>query len=65
MKIYNPKIQIKIAESTPKDFILKALDMIRRGSNCIALVSDKSIRKSLTNIGATEEQARLADVKGC
>ena len=35
MGIYNPKVQIKIADSTPKDFILKALDMIRRGNNSI------------------------------
>jgi len=65
MKIYNPKIQIKIADSTPKDFILKALDMIRRGNNCIVFVSDATIRKALVRAGATEEESRLCDVKGC
>lgn len=65
MKIYNPKIQIKVADSTPKDFILKALDMIRRGNNSIVFVSDATIRKALVNIGVTEEQARLCNVKGC
>ncbi len=65
MKIYNPKIQIKLADSTPKDFTLKALDMIRRGNNCIVFVSDSTIRKALVNAGATEEQARLCNVKGC
>lgn len=65
MRIYNPKIQIKIAESTPKDFILKALDMIRRGNNCIVFVSDSLIRKALENAGYTKEQARTCDVKGC
>ena len=31
MGIYNPKIQLKISDkSTPKEFILKALDMIRQ-----------------------------------
>ncbi|MEE0946351.1 MAG: pyruvate formate lyase family protein [Acutalibacteraceae bacterium] len=63
--IYNPKIQIKIAESTPKDFILKALDMIRRGNNSIVFVGDATIRKSLENFGFTPEQARTCDVKGC
>lgn len=65
MKIYNPKIQIKVADSTPKDFLLKALDMIRRGNNCIVFVSDSTIRKALVRAGATEEQARLCNVKGC
>ena len=65
MGIYNPKIQIKLAESTPKEFVLKALDMIRRGNNCIVFVCDETIRKALMNTGATEEEARLAVIKGC
>lgn len=65
MKIYNPKIQIKIADSTPKDFVLKALDMIRRGNNSIVFVSDSTIRKALEKAGVSPEQARLCDIKGC
>ena len=65
MKIYNPKIQIKVADSTPKEFLLKALDMIRRGNNSIVFVSDATIRKALVRAGATEAQARLCNVKGC
>ena len=65
MGIYNPKIQIKVAESTPKDFILKALDMIRRGNSCIVFVGDATIRKALENVGIAPEEARLCDVKGC
>lgn len=65
MGIYNPKIQIKITDSTPKGFILKALDMIRRGNNCIVFVNDATIRKALQNIGYSKEQARLCNVKGC
>ena len=65
MKIYNPKIQIKVADSTPKDFLLKALDMIRRGNNCIVFVSDATIRKALVRAGATEEQARMCNITGC
>lgn len=65
MGIYNPKVQIKIADSTPKDFILKALDMIRRGNNSIVFVGDATIRKALENVGYTKEQARLCNVKGC
>lgn len=65
MNIYSPKIQIKVADSTPKDFVLKALDMIRRGNNSIVFVSDATIRKALVRAGATEEEARLCNVKGC
>lgn len=65
MGLYNPKIQIKVAASTPKDFLLKALDMIRKGNNSIVFVSDATVRKALEKIGATPEQARLADIKGC
>ncbi|MBP3592312.1 MAG: hypothetical protein J6K14_07500 [Clostridia bacterium] len=65
MGIYNPKIQIKVAESTPKPFLEKALDMIRRGHNCIVFVCDATMRKALVKRGATEEQARLCHVTGC
>lgn len=65
MGIYSPKVQIKVANSTPKDFVLKALDMIRRGNNSIVLVNDATIRKALEKAGATPEQARLCDIKGC
>ena len=65
MKIYNPKVQIKVAESTPEDILKKALDMVRRGNNSIVFVSDKTIRKALVRMGATEEEARLCNVRGC
>ena len=65
MGIFNPKVQIKIAESTPKSFILKALDMIRRGNNSIVFIGDKTIRKALENNGVTKEEARLCNMKGC
>lgn len=65
MGIYNPKIQIKVAASTPKDFLLKALDMIRRGHSSIVFVSDATIRKALENAGISPEDARLCNVKGC
>lgn len=65
MNIYNPKIQIKVADSTPKEFLLKALDMIRRGHSCIVFVADATIRKALERVGYTKEQARLCNVKGC
>jgi formate C-acetyltransferase len=65
MGIFNPKIQIKVADSTPRSFLEKALDMVRRGHNCIVFVSDATIRRALVRAGASEEDARLCDVKGC
>lgn len=65
MGIYSPKVQIKVSESTPKALLCKALDMIRRGRNSIVFVGDATIRKALTKDGASPEQARLCDIKGC
>ncbi len=65
MGIFNPKIQIKIADSTPKEFTLKALDMIRRGNSSIVFVGDATIRKALENVGASPDDARLCNLKGC
>ena len=65
MNIYNPKIQIKVSPSTPKPLLLKALDMIRRGRNCIVFVSDKTIRKALEHTGVAPDEARTCNITGC
>jgi formate C-acetyltransferase len=63
--IFNPKIQIKVSDSTPKELVCRALDMIRRGNNSIVFVSDNTVRRSLVRAGATEEQARTCNIQGC
>ena len=65
MNIYNPKIQIKVCKSTPKAFLLKALDMIRRGKNSIVFVCDKTIRKALEKVGVSPDEARICNITGC
>lgn len=65
MSIYSPKIQIKVSKSTPRELILSALDMIRRGHSSIVFVSDRTVREALMRIGCTEDEAREADIKGC
>ena len=65
MSILNPKIQIKVCRSTPKDFLLKALDMIRRGKNSIVFVSDATIRKALEGVGISSDEARICNITGC
>jgi len=65
LDIYNPKIQIKVNRNTPKDFILKALEMIRHGSNSIVFCNEEIIVKALMRQGATYERALDSVVKGC
>ena len=65
MGIYNPKIQIKVCKSTPKAFLLKALNMIRQGRNSIVFVSDATIRKALEKAGVSPDQARNCNITGC
>ena len=63
--LYNPKIQIKINDDTPKDFVLKALDMIRHGNTSIVFCNDDAIIKALMSRGATYEQACDSAISGC
>ncbi|MBE6618775.1 MAG: hypothetical protein E7626_03190 [Ruminococcaceae bacterium] len=65
MNIYCPKIQIKVSESTPKDILMKALDMIRSGRSSIVFVSDATIRRALERVGATKDEARECHITGC
>lgn len=63
--IYNPKIQIKYHKSTPKDFIEKALEMIRHGISSIVFCNEDHIVKSLMSLGATYEEAMDSVISGC
>jgi len=63
--IMNPKIQIKFSAATPKDFALRALDMIRRGHSSIVFVCEDTIMKSLRLKGFSEEEAHRCDISGC
>lgn len=63
--IYNPKIQIKINKTTPKEFVYKALDMIKRGNTSIVFCNDDIIIKCLMASGATYEEAVDGVISGC
>lgn len=66
MGIYNPKIQFKISQSTPKDIVLKALDMVRNGVNSIVFVSERTAIKALMGSrDATYEEACDFVISGC
>lgn len=63
--IYNPKIQIKVSKSTPRDFIYKALEMIRHGVSSIVFCNEDIITKCLMSRGATYEEAVDSVISGC
>jgi formate C-acetyltransferase len=65
MGIYDPKLQIKVSENTPVDFVNKALNMIRNGHNSIVFVGEPCIRRTMLKLGYSEAEARTADIKGC
>ena len=65
MGIYNPKLQLKISDETPKSVVLKALDMIRRGNNSIVFVFDKTVRAAFEKTGIDPDTAREYDITGC
>ncbi len=60
-----PKIQIKIAQNTPDDFLDKVLKMIRDNHQSIVLVGEESIKYILTSHGYSEEEARTCYISGC
>lgn len=63
--IYNPKIQIKVNRTTPKDFVCKALEMIRHGVSSIVFCNNDVITKCLMSRGATYEVAVDSVISGC
>ena len=65
LNIYNPKIQIKVAQNTPKPFLNKALQMVRDGHTSLVFCHDELIVKCLMARGATYEDALDSVISGC
>ena len=65
MGIFNPKIQLKIAPNTPRDFVDQALDMIRRGHSSIVWMCEPGIVRAMMSKGVPYEEAVTCDIKGC
>ncbi|MBQ7975541.1 MAG: hypothetical protein IJ300_07630 [Clostridia bacterium] len=63
--LHNPKIQIKYSKSTPKDFIIQALEMIRHGVSSIVFCNEDVAVKALMSKGATYEEALDHFISGC
>ena len=65
MGIFDPKLQIKVSESTPEKFVKYALDMIRKGRNSIVFVGEPCIIRTMLKHGYSLREAQTADIKGC
>lgn len=63
--IVNPKLFIKVMPNTPDKFLKKALDMIRRGKNCIVFINEELGCKISRKLGRTEEETRRLVGTGC
>ncbi len=63
--IYNPKIQMKVAENTPKEFLEKALSRVRDGNGNFVFCCEPGFRKALMCYGASLEEATDFEISGC
>ena len=63
--IYNPKIQIKVNHNTPTAFLNKIFDMIRNGNSSFVFCCEPGMMKAVMGYGATLDEARTMDIRGC
>lgn len=63
--LYNPKIQIKYAPNIPADFLNKVLDMIRCGQSSFVFCCEDGMGRAVMRYGATLDEAREIDIRGC
>lgn len=63
--IYNPKIQIKYNKNIPQEFLFKVLDQIRAGRGGFVFCCEPGMMKAVMGYGATHEEARTMDIRGC
>ena len=55
--IHSPKIHIRVSDSTPRDFVMRVLDCIRRGNSSFVFVNDAVAIESLTRVGIESRDA--------
>lgn len=65
LNICSPKIQLKINDNTPEEFLNKALNMVRRNNRSLVFVSEKAIERAMMGLGFSQEEARTCDINGC
>ena len=65
LQITTPKIQLKISENTPDEFLNAALKMIRSSNSSLVFVGEESIARAMAELGISREDARTCDIRGC
>ncbi len=65
LKIYNPKIQIKVNTTTPVEFLRIAYDMVRSNEGNMVFCCEPGMMRAMMSYGATHEEARTMDIRGC
>ena len=65
LDLYNPKIQIKYNQNTPTAFLDKILDMIRHGQSSFVFCCEAGMWQAVMSYGASAEEARTFDIRGC
>ena len=63
--IVNPKLFVKVMPNTSDEFLKKALEMIRRGRNCIVFINEELGMKISRRLGRTEEETKRLVGTGC
>jgi len=65
LKIYNPKIQIKVAENTPKEVLFKVFKLLRKGVSSFVFCCEPGHKKAIMGYGASESEAENFEISGC
>lgn len=65
MKLLQPSSNVQISKKTPKDFLLKACDISRKGWGQPAFYNTEAIISELLNAGKSIEDARKGGTSGC
>lgn len=65
MKLLQPSSNVQISKKTPKEFLLKACEICRKGWGQPAFYNTEAIIQELLNAGKTIEDARKGGTSGC
>jgi len=65
MNIYDPKMQIRVSDSTPPAFLREVLRCIRDGMNSFVFINDNIAIPAMQKLGASLEEARNYLLIGC
>ena len=65
MKLLQPSSNVQISKKTPRDFLMKACEISRKGWGQPAFYNTEAIIQELLNAGKTIEDARKGGTSGC